>query len=144
MAVRQTTCRHCGQDIENFSPYRRGEWRDRGNNPTCPTPEGDAGQVHAPYREPPTVIITKKTKTVTPPKRTKPPRLTKGQRANFETLRRACTAGHLALVSALRTDGTPVAVLCAMQENEDGTISPVPLAYQFADNPYDELQDPTV
>lgn len=51
MSVRQTSCRHCGQDIENISPFRRGEWRDRGNNTHCPTPEGDAGQLHAPYIE---------------------------------------------------------------------------------------------
>jgi hypothetical protein len=43
--VRQTSCRHCGQDIENFFPYRRGEWHDRGNNPTC-----NDGKTHAPYR----------------------------------------------------------------------------------------------
>lgn len=49
MAVRQTSCRYCGQDIENFSPYKRGEWRDRGNNTTCASPAGDAGQLHAPY-----------------------------------------------------------------------------------------------
>jgi hypothetical protein len=49
--VRQTGCRHCDQDIENFWPYRRGEWRDRGNNTTCPTPEGDAGLKHEPYIE---------------------------------------------------------------------------------------------
>ncbi len=48
MAVRQTACKHCGQDIENFSPYRAGEWRDRGNNTTCPTAAGDAGQKHQP------------------------------------------------------------------------------------------------
>lgn len=51
MKVRQTGCRHCDQDIENFSPYRKGEWRDRGNNTTCPTPEGDKGLKHAPYLE---------------------------------------------------------------------------------------------
>lgn len=50
MAVIQTSCRYCRQDIENFAPYRKGEWRDRGNNTHCPTPSGDAGQLHAPYR----------------------------------------------------------------------------------------------
>ena len=48
--ARQTACRHCGQDIENMSPYRKGEWRDRGNNTHCPTPAGDAGLKHAPTR----------------------------------------------------------------------------------------------
>lgn len=51
MAVRQTSCRYCGQDIENFSPYRKGEWRDRGGNWHCPNAAGDAGQLHAPYLE---------------------------------------------------------------------------------------------
>lgn len=73
-----------------------------------------------------------------------PPGLTDGQRANFEVLQRACKNGDLALVSALKNDGTPVAILCAMQRNDDDTISPIPLAYQFAGNPYEELQDPTI
>ena len=51
MAVRQTSCRYCGQDIENFAPYRKGQWRDRGNNSTCPTKAGDRGLLHAPYIE---------------------------------------------------------------------------------------------
>lgn len=47
--VTQTACRHCGQDIEGIEPYPAGEWRDRGNNTHCPTPAGDAGQVHEPF-----------------------------------------------------------------------------------------------
>lgn len=75
----------------------------------------------------------------------KPPALTEGQRANFNTLLRAATSGDLALVSARRKrNGKPIAILCAMQRNEDGTISPVPLAKQFDGNPYDELMDPTI
>ena len=63
MRVRQTSCRHCGQDIEGFSPYRRGEWRDRGNNTHCPAykqwnaealemqpMDAPEGQLHAPYQ----------------------------------------------------------------------------------------------
>jgi hypothetical protein len=51
--ARHTTCRHCGQDIEGIrpapgAPYPAGEWRDRGNNTTCPNDAGDAGQVHEP------------------------------------------------------------------------------------------------
>jgi hypothetical protein len=49
--VKQTSCRYCEQDIENFAPYRAGEWRDRGNNTHCPTVEGDKGLQHAPYIE---------------------------------------------------------------------------------------------
>ena len=46
MAVRQTACRFCGLDIENFSPYRKGEWRDRGGNRRC----NDKKRHHAPIR----------------------------------------------------------------------------------------------
>jgi hypothetical protein len=48
-------CKHCGQDIGNFWPWRRGEWLDRGGNPTCPAPlrgfpGGPEGTLHAPYK----------------------------------------------------------------------------------------------
>lgn len=52
--VRQTTCIHCGQDIENAHPFRPGTWRDRGSNTHCPTPAGDAGQLHEPVKGKPT------------------------------------------------------------------------------------------
>lgn len=48
---RQTSCKHCGQDIENIEPFPAGQWRDRGNNPTCPNSAGDAGQTHEPVEE---------------------------------------------------------------------------------------------
>lgn len=48
-ACKHTTCRHCGQDIEGFAPYRRGEWRDRGNNGTCPDGP-NKGKPHAPIK----------------------------------------------------------------------------------------------
>lgn len=48
MTVRQTGCRFCDLDIEGFAPYRRGEWRDRGNNSTCPHGP-NKGKPHAPY-----------------------------------------------------------------------------------------------
>jgi hypothetical protein len=37
-AVRQTSCKFCGLDIENFSPYKKCEWRDRGGNTKCDSP----------------------------------------------------------------------------------------------------------
>ena len=46
-AAHHTTCRHCNQDIEGSAPYRRGEWRDRGNSTTCPNSKH--GRKHAPY-----------------------------------------------------------------------------------------------
>lgn len=48
--VRQTSCRHCGLDIEAFAPYRAGTWRDRGNETHCHTAP-HVGKAHAPYRE---------------------------------------------------------------------------------------------
>lgn len=51
-ACRHTACRYCGQDIEGHAPYRRGEWRDRGNNSTCPNgPNKD--KKHAPVKDRP-------------------------------------------------------------------------------------------
>ena len=33
--AKHTTCRYCSLDIEGVWPYRKGEWRDRGNNTHC-------------------------------------------------------------------------------------------------------------
>ncbi len=63
---------------------------------------------------------------VTTPEKEKPPRLTEGQRANVNTLMAAARAGDLALVSARRVDGTPVAILCAVQQNERRNDQPGP------------------
>jgi hypothetical protein len=50
LACRHTVCRHCGQDIEGWWPYRKAEWRDRGNNYRCPSgPKKD--KPHAPVKE---------------------------------------------------------------------------------------------
>jgi hypothetical protein len=43
------SCKHCEQDIENLHPFRNGEWRDRGNNRTCPSGPNE-GKAHAPFR----------------------------------------------------------------------------------------------
>jgi hypothetical protein len=51
----------------------------------------------------------------------------------------------LALVSAIRTaDQQPVALVCAMQTNDDETITPVPIAVMVEGNPFDLFEDPTV
>lgn len=47
--VRQTSCKFCELDIENFAPYRKCEWRDRGNNTKCHTGP-NAGKCHVPYK----------------------------------------------------------------------------------------------
>lgn len=75
----------------------------------------------------------------------KPPRLRRGDSHNFDTLLRAADDGALALVSAIRkADQQPVALVCAMQENEDETITPVPFAVMVEGNPFELFEDPTV
>ncbi len=74
-----------------------------------------------------------------------PPKLRKGDRQNFNTLLWAADNGHLALVSAIRkADQQPVALVCAMQTNEDETITPVPFAVLVEGNPFELFEDPTV
>ena len=74
-----------------------------------------------------------------------PPKLLKGYRTNFTTLEKAHGAGQLALVSAIRkADQKPVALVCAMNTNEDGTITPIPLAVMCEGNPFEDFEDPTV
>ncbi len=74
----------------------------------------------------------------------RPPRLLHGDRHNFETLLRAAEDGALALVSAIRkADRRPIALVCAMQENDDDTITPVPFAVMVEGNPFELYEDPT-
>ena len=76
---------------------------------------------------------------------TTPPRLRKGDRTNFQTLLRAADDGALALVSAVRkADHQPVALVCAMQHNDDDTITPVPFAVMVEGDPFEMYEDPTV
>ncbi|MHB8954450.1 MAG: DUF6117 family protein [Pirellulaceae bacterium] len=75
----------------------------------------------------------------------KPTRLRQGDRTNFETLLRAANDGALALVSGIRkSDQQSVALVCAMQTNDDETITPVPFAVMVEGNPFDLFEDPTV
>lgn len=67
-----------------------------------------------------------------------PPKLRQGDQQNFNTLLRAADDGALALVSAIRkADQRPVALVCAMQQNEDDTITPVPFAVMVEGNPFE-------
>jgi hypothetical protein len=80
------------------------------------------------------------------PRRTRattPRKLRPGDRANFDTLRRAAGAGDLALLSAIRkADGAHVALVCAM--GRDGElVCPVPVAVMIEGNPFDLFEDPT-
>lgn len=66
-------------------------------------------------------------------------------RKNFNTMVRAHDEGCLALVSAIRVaDRKQVSLVCAMQTNEDGTISPIPFAVMVEGNPFELFEDPTV
>ena len=74
-----------------------------------------------------------------------PPKLPKGHRANFETLKKAHRNGDLALVSATRkADGAPVALVCAIEILENGDFRPIPLAEMVNDNPFELYNDPTI
>ena len=74
-----------------------------------------------------------------------PPALMPGYRTNFNTLKQACAHGDLCLVSAIRkSDQQPVALVCAMQANDDGTFTPVPLAVMCEGDPFEDFEDPTV
>ena len=64
---------------------------------------------------------------------------------NFKTLQRALAHGHVALVSALRKeDKERKTLICAMSANEDGTITPVPLAEMIESDPFKIYEDPTL
>ena len=69
--------------------------------------------------------------------------ITKGYKANFDTLIRAAKHSDLALVECQdKTTRQPVYVACAMQREPDGEISMIPIARMFDGNPYDELNPP--
>ena len=74
-----------------------------------------------------------------------PPPLLKGYKANFSTLRTAFENSDVALVSAVRKpDQQAVALVCAMQANDDETITPIPFAVMVEGNPFELFEDPTV
>jgi hypothetical protein len=65
-------------------------------------------------------------------------------RANFETLLSAAGAGRLCALSATRkADGAPVVLVCAVNHDEDGMFSFVPLAQMVEGNPFEDFEPPT-
>lgn len=68
-----------------------------------------------------------------------------GDKANFETLKRAHREGRLALVSAVRkSDGAPVALVAAIGDDPDtGEYVVSPLAVMVEGNPFEDFHDPT-
>lgn len=68
-----------------------------------------------------------------------------GDSHNFNILQRAAANGDLALVeSRCAKTGEYRALVCAMQQNEDGTITPIPLAQMNTGNPFEDYLDPTM
>lgn len=70
--------------------------------------------------------------------------ISKGHKANFETLKRAAANGHLALVECTdkKTGATVIAVCAIGRDGSDYTVHP--FARMFDGNPYDELNPPTI
>ena len=66
-----------------------------------------------------------------------------GYRANFDTLRQAFLAGDAALMECqLAATGEPVAVVCAANRHDDGSVEFAPFAMLFDGNPYEMLNPP--
>jgi hypothetical protein len=62
-----------------------------------------------------------------------------GHRNNFETLKRAFQAGDVALVECVSaTTGEPAYVICMTNRDDEGSVTFVPVAKMFDENPYDE------
>ena len=69
--------------------------------------------------------------------------LSLGSRANFETLQQAFLNGDAALMECqLAATGEPVAVVCAANRQDDGSVDFAPFAMLFNDNPYELLNPP--
>ena len=68
--------------------------------------------------------------------------LAPGYKANFDTLRRAFLNDDAALMECqLAATGEPVAVVCAANRQDDGSVEFAPFAMLFNDNPY-EIAEP--
>ena len=66
-----------------------------------------------------------------------------GHRANFDTLRQAFLTGDVALMECqLAATGETVAVICAVNHQENGDYQFVPFAMFFNDNPYQLVNPP--
>ncbi len=71
-------------------------------------------------------------------------KLTKGERANLNTLIAAAKAGDLALISGrINATGEEVAIIAAISRDGD-QFCVVPFGHLCPDNPYEYYADPTV
>jgi hypothetical protein len=69
--------------------------------------------------------------------------LSSGDRANFDMLQRAFFAGDAALMECqIVATGKPVAVVCAANRHDDGSVEFAPFAMLLAGNPYEMLNPP--
>lgn len=69
--------------------------------------------------------------------------LLSGHRANFETLQRAFAKGNAALMECkLAATGEAVAVVCAVNRQDNGDFQFVPFAMFFNGNPYQVVNPP--
>ena len=63
--------------------------------------------------------------------------IAKGYVVNFETLKRACANGDLALVECTENaTGQPAVLIGAVQREDNGDVSFTPLCRMFDGNPY--------
>jgi hypothetical protein len=70
---------------------------------------------------------------------------TKGDRANFATLKRAADHGDLALMECLdKETGNKVAVVCAASLDKENMWTFTPLAVLINTNPYERYEPPTL
>jgi hypothetical protein len=66
-----------------------------------------------------------------------------GDRTNFDTLRQAFLNGDAALMECrLAATGEQVAVVCAANSRDDGSVEFAPFAMMFGGNPYEMLNPP--
>jgi hypothetical protein len=69
--------------------------------------------------------------------------LSLGSRANFDTLQQAFRNGDAALMECqMAATGEPVAVVCAANRHDDGSVEFAPFAMMFPGNPYKMLNPP--
>jgi hypothetical protein len=69
--------------------------------------------------------------------------LSPGDRTNFDTLRQAFLNGDAALMECrMAATGEAVAVVCAANRKEDGSVESAPFAVMFPGNPYEMLNPP--
>lgn len=74
----------------------------------------------------------------------KPRKLTKAEKGNFDTLKRAAALGAIALMLCKDTrTGQEVPVICAAAPQPDGSVQFTPFAQLYDGTQYEWLEPPT-